>query len=61
MWLAGRIGVTIIVMVTNEPVWYERYWLGMAAGGGALCLALWLLLAMLTVRRAPVSPPPSAG
>ncbi|MHB8995675.1 MAG: hypothetical protein ACYC63_10525 [Armatimonadota bacterium] len=65
LWLLGRIGITIIVMTTGEPVWYERYWLGMIAGGGALCLALWLLLAMLSVRPAaattPASPPPPAG
>jgi hypothetical protein len=61
LWLLGRIGITIIVIITDQPLWYERYWLGLVAAAASVCLALWLLLAMFSIRTAPASPPPPAG
>jgi hypothetical protein len=65
LWIVGRIGITIIIMVTGQQVWYERYWLGIVAAGGTMCLALWLLMAMRPARPAavisPGSSPPSGS
>ncbi|MEI6500203.1 MAG: hypothetical protein WCP21_04155 [Armatimonadota bacterium] len=61
-WLLGRTAVAVVVLMNGQPMWFERYVLGLLAGAGAVCLALWMLLALLSPNRpAPLSPPPPAA
>lgn len=40
----------MLSIIRNEPMWFERYSAGWLVGGGALCLALWLLFAFVCSR-----------
>ena len=61
-WLLGRTALVIVVLISHQALWFERYTLGLVAGSGAVCLALWMLLALLSPNKpASSSPPPPAN
>lgn len=45
-WLGARMALTVLVIITGQELWPQRYQAGLLAGAGAVMLALWLLLAL---------------